>query len=267
VADAADVLGLDPLVEAVIPEDGDYTARVKLVNYQGYPEAVYRLTIGEVPFPTATLPVAVRKGTSASIGLVGPNVPPGTKSTAVVPADHPLPLVFFDAPEFGTHDVPLLVTHVDEIVEREPNDEQQTATPLEPDQGVSGRFDKPGDVDWYKLSLKQTDRLRAEIHAQRYLRSPVDAHLSLYDAKGKLLGENDELFSIDVEQIHDFETFDPSLNVGPDEDGDYYLRVAEQTGASGPGAGHPPARLARRRAGVGTGQHGGVSRNDRPQRF
>lgn len=236
VADAADVLGLDPLVEAVIPEDGDYTARVKLVNFQGYPEAVYRLTIGEVPFPTAAMPVAVRKGTSASIALSGPNVSPVATSKAVVPADHPLPVLFFDAPEFGTHDVPLLVTDVDELVEHEPNDERTTAMPLEPDHGVSGRFEQPGDVDWYKLSLQKTDRLRAEIHAQRYLRSPVDVHLSLYDAKGNLLGENDELFSIDVEQIHDFETFDPSLNVSPKEDGDYYLRVAEQTGASGAGA-------------------------------
>jgi hypothetical protein len=60
--------------------------------------------------------------------------------------------------------------------------------------------------------------------------------LSLYDAKGNLLGENDELFSIDVEQIHDFDTFDPSLSVSPKDDGVYYLRVAEQTGASGPQA-------------------------------
>src|SRR6185436_4775080 len=74
IADAADVLGLDPLVEAVIPEDGAYLARVKLVNYQGFPEAVYRLTIGEVPFPTAAMPVAVQKGTTAEISISGPNV-------------------------------------------------------------------------------------------------------------------------------------------------------------------------------------------------
>src|SRR5205814_37842 len=108
VADAADVLGLDPLVEAIIPEDGAYVARVKLVNYQGYVEAVYRLTIGEVPFPTAAMPVAVQKGTSALIGLFGPNVPPGAKSQATASAEPTLPLLFFNAPEFGTHDVPLL---------------------------------------------------------------------------------------------------------------------------------------------------------------
>jgi hypothetical protein len=234
IADAADVLGLDPLVEAIIPDDGEYVARVKLVNFQGYPEAVYRLTIGEVPFPIAARPVAVQQGTSAEIALEGPNVPPGTKSTAVAAAAPTLPLLFFDAPEFGTHDLPLLVTNVPEIVEHEPNDEQPAAMPLPSISGISGRFDKPGDVDWYRLSLKKTDRLRAEIHAQRYLRSPVDVHLSLYDAKGELLGQNDELFSIEVEQIHDFDTFDPSLNISPKDDGDYYLRVVDQTGASGP---------------------------------
>lgn len=61
VADAADVLGLDPLVETTIPADGVYTAVVKLVNYQGYSTAVYRLTLGEVPYPTAVFPVAVER--------------------------------------------------------------------------------------------------------------------------------------------------------------------------------------------------------------
>ena len=232
-ADAADVLGLDPLVEVRIPADGKYTARVKLVNYQGFPDAVYRLTIGETPFPTASLPVAVQKGTSAKLALSGPNVPPEATSNFTAPALPTMPVLLFTPPEFSTHDVPVLFTDVPESVEQEPNDERSAAMNLKPSSGVSGRFDRPGDADWFKLSLTKTDRLRAEIHAQRHLCSAVDTHLALFDAQGNLLAENDDLASTDVEQLHDFETFDARLNIDPKEDGDYYLRVSEQTGASG----------------------------------
>ncbi|MGC3969930.1 MAG: DVUA0089 family protein [Pirellulales bacterium] len=151
-------------------------------------------------------------------------------------ADWNIPATYIASPTFGTHDLPVLLTEQNEIVETEPNDDQKLASPLRPEQGVSGRFDKSGDVDWYHLALRRGDRLRFEVHAQRYLRSGVDTHLVLFDARGNAIQENDDAALTDVEQIHDFDSFDSSMNADITADGDYYLRVSEQTGTFGPRA-------------------------------
>ncbi len=236
VADAADVLGLDPLVETTIPADGVYTAVVKLVNYQGYSTAVYRLTLGEVPYPTAVFPVAIERGKSAELTFSGPNVPAGAKATVSVAADVAMPMTFVAGDSLGTHDLPVLVTDLPERQESEPNNDEKSAGSMDVQSGTSGRFDEAGDVDWYRLRLAKGEKLRFEVHAQRYLRSAVDAHLELFDAQGNSIQANDDVASTDVEMLHDFETFDSGMNVDVPADGDYFLRVTEQTGAFGPRA-------------------------------
>ena len=77
VADAQDTIGLDPVVHYTIPQDGEYTARVFLVGYLGGPEAVYRLTLGDVPYPTALFPPGGQRGGTVELSAFGPNVPPG----------------------------------------------------------------------------------------------------------------------------------------------------------------------------------------------
>ena len=74
-----DSLGFDPLIEHTLPYDGEYFVRVQLLNYLGFYEAVYRLTLGEVPYVTGAFPPGYRRGTPTEIELFGPNVAPGTK--------------------------------------------------------------------------------------------------------------------------------------------------------------------------------------------
>ena len=75
-AAAEDTIGYDPLIEHTLPADGDYFVRVQLLNYGGFPEAVYRLTLGEVPYITAAFPAGYQRGTDPKIELFGANVPP-----------------------------------------------------------------------------------------------------------------------------------------------------------------------------------------------
>ncbi|MBA4016922.1 MAG: hypothetical protein C0483_07035 [Pirellula sp.] len=236
VGDAADVLGLDPLVETTIPADGIYTAVVKLVNYQGYSTAVYRLTLGEVPYPTALYPVAIERGKSAELSISGPNVPVDAKEKIAIGADFAIPATFVSSESLGAHDLPVLVTDLPERQEAEPNNDVKSAGPMEVQSGMSGRFDAAGDVDWYRLRLTKGEKLRVEVQAQRYLRSAIDTQLELFDARGTSLQANDDLAPTDVEMIHDFETFDSAMNVDVPADGDYFLRVTEQTGTFGPRA-------------------------------
>jgi len=235
-ADAADTLGLDPAVEFVAPADGDYFAKVRLVNYIGYPDAVYRLTIGDVPYPTAAFPVAVRAGESTEVAVSGMNMPADAKVRVAAQADPALPIARPVAPGAEAADVTVLVTGTPETVEREPNDELKSATDAAAPVGISGRFDSQGDVDYYRLQLEPKQKYRCEITAQRYLRSPVDTHVEILGADGKSLQANDDLASTDVEQLHDFDSFDSATAITAPADGVCYVAVREQTGSFGPRA-------------------------------
>jgi len=235
-AESGDELGLDPLVEFSVPADGDYVARVKLANYQGFPTAFYRLTLGEVPYPTAVFPVAVTPGVRFTGELTGPNVPAGTR-LELPPSDRPpMPLHFAAADACPARDLPLVVTRGPQTVEAEPNDDRRLATTVPFDSGVSGRFLAAGDVDWYRVSLPAGRRVQATIHAQRLLRSPVDTLLEAFGPAGEFLQSNDDLVPAERDRLYDFQTFDSQVTFVAPTAGDYYLRVGEQTGASGPRA-------------------------------
>jgi hypothetical protein len=236
VADAADTLGLDPAVEFVAPADGDYFAKVRLVNFIGYPDAVYRLTIGDVPYPTVAFPVAVEAGKTAEVAVSGMNVRADAKVRVTADAEPALPIVRPVAPGAEAADLTVLVTETPESIESEPNDELKSAKEFAAPIGISGRFDRQGDVDYYRLKLEPKKKYRCEITAQRYLRSPVDTHVEVFGADGTSLQANDDLASSDVEQLHDFDSFDSATVITGPADGVCYVAVREQTGSFGPRA-------------------------------
>jgi len=57
--------------------------------------------------------------------------------------------------------------------------------------GSSGRIDKPGDRDFYRLHASKGQGFTFEIEAHRY-GSPLDSFLSLQDPSGKELNSNDD---------------------------------------------------------------------------
>jgi hypothetical protein len=240
-AESGDALGLDPLIEFPVPADGDFVARVKLANYQGFPTAFYRLTLGEVPYPTAVFPVAVTPGVRFAGELTGPNVPAGTHldlppAALSTTAPSSMPLRYAAADACPARDLPLLVAGGPQSVEAEPNDDREHATSLPFQSGVSGRFLAAGDVDWYRVSLSEGKQVQAVIHAQRLLRSPVDTLLEAFGPDGDLLQSNDDLLPAERDRLYDFQTFDSQITFVARKAGDYYLRVSEQTGAAGPRA-------------------------------
>lgn len=238
VAEASDTIGLDPLVEFVAPADGNYVARVQHVLYQGYPQAVYRLTLGEVPVPVALFPPGGRRGEEVEVELFGPNIPARTKQRVAVPADDHFPSQFvsLDGPTAGDHLLPFVRGNLPERVEAEPNDVLSQATKLELPMTASGRFDAPGDSDWYELQLTAGQSVTLETIAHRYLRSPVDTRIEIFDGQGKRLAENDDGFAIDYMSVHDFEPLDSRLQFTASAAGPIFIRVSEQTGSGGPRA-------------------------------
>lgn len=247
-AAAEDTIGFDPLVEHTFAADGDYFVRVQLLNYGGFPEAVYRLTLGDVPYAVGAFPAGVRRGAATEVELIGPNIAPGVKvtvaphgatksqGTAPDPA-YPLEFITLQQSDRSGLDVPLVVGDLPEAIEAEPNDAREAATMLGLPITVNGRFASAGDADWYRVKLEAGRKVTAEVQAQRFIRSPVDTLVQVFDAAGKLLGENDdEAFEPGYESYQDFKTTDSKLSFTATTAGDYYIRISDQAGANGPRA-------------------------------
>lgn len=249
-ASAEDTLGFDPLIEQVLPADGDYLVRVQLLNFGGFPEAAYRLTLGEVPYPIGVFPAGWRRGTEAEVELFGPNIAAGSKvkvsdlpvagdgKAQTLDAGYPLRHLTTAAPLSPGIDVPLVVGNLPESIESEPNDERIAAPALAWPTTVNGRFQKPEDADWFKVKLESGQKVWFEVLAQQFLRSPVDTLLQVYDDKGMLLVENDDDTAAvsGYESLHDFNTTDSKLMFTAPASGVFFVKLSEQSGVSGPRA-------------------------------
>ena len=238
IATAEDTLGFDPLINLKVPADGEYTIRVQLLNYGGFPEAVYRLTLGAVPYVTGVFPPGAQRGVSTPVELFGPNVPAGTLREVLFPVASKSPqtwLTLHDVDTAGT-DVPLAIGDFAESREIEPNDSVAQAHPIlgtEP-VTINARFDRPGDADWYRLKLEAGQKVRLETVAHRFLRSPVDTVLQVFDTQGKLLAENDDdPLDPGYECFHDYKTTDSELTFAAPAAGEYLVKIAEQASAGG----------------------------------
>jgi hypothetical protein len=101
-----------------------------------------------------------------------------------------------------------------ELLEAEPNDDFKTPQKIEAlPVTISGRLEKPGDVDSFAVLLKQGQPLTASLEAF-VLGSPFDGMLRVIDATGIQLGFN-----------HDGRTLDPLLCWTAPRDGTYVVQV------------------------------------------
>ncbi len=71
-----------------------------------------------------------------------------------------------------------------ELPETEPNNDRQQATPLELNVTLNGKINGATDVDHFKLTLTQGQRLLVDCFAKR-IDSKLDASLELYDPAGR----------------------------------------------------------------------------------
>ena len=246
-AAAEDTLGLDPLIHHVLPADGTYTVRVRALAFKGARGCVYRLTLGEVPYPVAAFPPGGRRGESLEVELFGPNVPPGTRqvvslldavgSAEAAAIGQPLPWRHVTMPGLGEGvEVPLSLGDHPETIELEPNDAQAAAAELSLPQTVNGRFHRQGDEDWYSIRLAQGAGIVVGTLAQRQVRAPVDTLVEIFNEQGVQVAVNDDGRLYAPQCAHDFDSADSWLTFTAPVEGRYAIRVREQSGAVGPRA-------------------------------
>jgi hypothetical protein len=222
-SDDSSLVWQDGEASVVAPADGKYIIQVRESAYAGNGACLYRLHVGNFPRPTATVPAGGKPGEKVAVRWIGDVT--GEKSTEVTlpPAPErdyginaqddkgiaPWANVFRLSP-FGN------------VVEKEPNDDQATATPFTAPMALNGVIEKPGDIDHFVFPAKKGQVFDIWVYARR-LRSPLDS--VLYIAKkggGALAGADDSAGP------------DSFIRFGVPEDGDYVIFLHDQLRKGGP---------------------------------
>jgi dienelactone hydrolase len=218
----------DPRLTYVFKVAGDYVIQVKDVLNRLGPDFVYRLRIGDFPLATVPIPMAAKRGTKATVHFAGPHVEGVAPVDVDVPAD-PETTVVWVAPKgaSGLHGWPvaLLVSDMDEGLEREPNNTPAQANRISVPGAVTGRFEKSDDTDCYIFSAKKGQKITVEAQTLE-LYSPTLVYMVLRNAKTKA-----ELAKTNPQSPP---PADQRLDFTAPEDGDYVVEVQHLNYVGGP---------------------------------
>ena len=191
IQEAQDDVGLDPILDATLPSDGQYTVKIQDVVFNGSSDHIYRLIVHEGPRIDAVFPAIVANdGKETTLTLIGRGLglggepiadatidgrpieklqvkwnPSGLLDSALNASGSALTLsptldrrgfeYRYRSPSGRVSNPVFLAESAAPIVlEKEPNDEahpQVVPIPCE----IAGTFDKPGDFDVYRFAAKQ----------------------------------------------------------------------------------------------------------------
>jgi len=206
--------GPDPVLIYNVPADGEYILEVKDTINRGRGDFVYRLTLGALPYITHIFPLGGQRGTNVHVELHGANLPAPTMDFKV-PSD--------------TLPVPFATGDVKEMQEIEPNDSLQQTNRVEVPVTINGRIQKRGDMDHFIFAAQKDQTLIMEVFARR-LDSPLDAIITLFNAKGEELREVDDTETGEPLIVH---FADPRMDFKFPTAGDYVLRIRDVQGNGG----------------------------------
>ncbi|MBX6314476.1 MAG: pre-peptidase C-terminal domain-containing protein [Isosphaeraceae bacterium] len=217
----------DPQIIFEAPGDGTYLVRTfafpakpdSAIRFAGGESFVYRLALTTEGFLDHAFPLAVPRDAPGQVEAIGWNIPEAARV---------LPVLLAGAAETAWVTHPLLANSAEvrlvphaAIAETEPNDAahpQAISTPIT----ISGRIDRPGDVDGFQFTAKKGEALVFRIESRR-LGHPLDPVLRLMDSAGKVLSEVD-----DSGQDRDAE-----LPFTPPAEGTYRLSVRDRNDQGG----------------------------------
>jgi hypothetical protein len=181
----------DPVLFYKVDNDGEYVLEVRDILYRGSQDFIYRVRIGPWPYVTHVYPLGGRRNSTAKIELHGVNLPNNSMDLALG-ADSP-PLRYLSVKQDGmtSNAVPFAVDDLPEAQESEPNDSIAKANRVPVPVVINGRIQRSGDEDYFIFRAEEGQKLLMEVDARR-LDSPLDSVLTLFDAAGKKLAENDD---------------------------------------------------------------------------
>jgi hypothetical protein len=179
-------LQTDPRLTHTFKDAGEYLIEVRDVSYRGAGDFWYRLRIGDFPCATTPMPLAIKRGSQASVTFAGPNVDGVAAVEVLAPTDESASAIQV-APKgpSGLYGWPvsLALSDLDELVEQEPNNEPARANRVPVPGAITGRFLEKGDLDHFVFAARKGQRLIIEADTQD-LHSPAEVYMVLRDAKG-----------------------------------------------------------------------------------
>ena len=225
-SDDTPLLGHDGFVSLLAPANGKYLIQVRDMTYAGTGH-FYRLHLGTFPRPAAVFPLGGQPGETLEAKFLGdptgdftqPITLPTEKSRSArfgLVADH-----------HGLAPSPnwLRVSPLTNAPSITPGNTLGKATALNMTAPLAfnGVLITKGDAAFFRFTAKKDQNLDFQVYARR-LGSPLDSVLTVFDAKGKSLGNNDDAAG----------NPDSAVRVKIPEDGDYTVKVADQLARGGP---------------------------------
>ncbi len=215
-------LGGDARLAHIFSKPGEYLLELRDISYGGGGDYWYHLRIGDFPTVTAPYPLAVPHGKSTTVQFADSD---GNKLEQSVEPTHRQDWLTMAVrrDEGPSSFVTLETSFANETLESEPNDTPEQANSAALQDRLNGRFETPGDVDWFRFQA--TKGQKCQFHAiTREAGSPVDLVLSVWDSQGKKLAEVDDVGTDDAILKHTFAA-----------DGDYLLLASDLNQRGGPG--------------------------------
>ena len=219
----------DPVIIYMVAETGPYTLEIKDAVYRGREDFVYRITIGETPFIKSIFPLGGEKGKKVTVKLDGVNL--SKDQLKVVVNKNSNDRLFINAVgknKLLSNPIAFAVSDKEEIVGLE--NSRLVPTPLPANEIINGVINQPGEEHWFSVDGKKGQNMTIEIMAHR-LGSLLDADLTLFDDKGKIVAQNDD-FKDESEGMETFHA-DPRILYKFSKDDHLLLRLRDVEGHGG----------------------------------
>jgi len=188
-ASADDSPGLDgdAVLTILATSAGLHTVSITDVSHRGGPTFAYRLRLGHFEPVQLAYPFRITSGRDNTVELLGPRV----STTLTLPASTPPGLAWVGGPAGtggGRSLVCVEVVEGEVFYEREPNDGRLQATQLPTGGRLGGRFERPGDRDWYRVQLKKGQKLQV-IGDTASVGAAGRLYMKLVDQQGRTIVE------------------------------------------------------------------------------
>lgn len=220
-AGADDVALADPILRFTCPKDGAYTLLVRDVDYGGVANAPYVLEVREGPWARVAWPSAVPVAATSAAGAIGWGLPAGPvpcSGLAAVPAPRVSLARLQVAGPAGTrftNPVAVWRTALGIVPEQ--------AAAIKPGVCLTGRLEKKGETDSFKMELAKGQAIIARVHSRK-LGTPLDSHLSIMSPAGKQVAFNDDAST---------SSKDSTLTYTATADGVHEIRLRDLLGRGG----------------------------------
>ncbi len=195
VAENTDGRGVDSSLRFTVTIDGEYQVHIHDINFGGLQDYVYRLTITDRPYVDYVYPLGGRRGESISLQLFGQAVGQASNLLKLDDAQQAgsLPHAIehrFDIDGQLSNPVSVELSNFPEHVETSARRETEFSSPIV----LNGKLDAMGEVDVWQVDAKKDDQLVFDLRAAQ-LGSRLDSVLTIFDANGKQLAQNDDMAS------------------------------------------------------------------------